>query len=564
MLALLRISVLSILGLCTLLAIEPARAGIVEANIDAAVFDLVDNLRKSDVSRIGVEMSDTHRDYINDSDRKRILSLVERFLSQQSEQKFEVISRTSTKQAQRESQNNNQSFSDFVDQQSIDTVIRLNTYDYQGGLKFNLEAAPYGQTKLISASEQYLLIDSVQDLNRFSPQRAMHIVSKELAQYLFDRADYSYSTPFSVKAEDENLKSSDKLTTYLKNLVLSELSVMWEGRYEQPGIQALDDGVQGQIEVGPWGLDVSADVHDKGISVTVALIRDGFRQTNRFIEIDKSQVDPGLLRPTINPFFTQNSRPVHTEELKPSDTPFLATGKAVIGAELVEQEALTAAKLLARARAISTALNLDPPKIGLVRRSQEIPRLIGYLNEGLPYDESVSVEKGENVVEVTVRMKVQPLFHNDDVTARIKSPVLLSGDPLQISVMSEKSLYFGLFGWQADGTVIRIFPFRHRDKIRLYEKRPTILPSKPFGLDELTSMPLEGAQSNHEALVLITSSRPMDLGRLAKRVARKNENWQKRGHRDSQFFSMLSLQVQAAPKGTSILFVPYQVVDRKP
>nr|WP_319516927.1 DUF4384 domain-containing protein [uncultured Cohaesibacter sp.] len=561
MLGFLRLALLLFLYLCLFAQIDPARAGIVEANIDAAVFDLVGNLRKSDVSRVGVEMSATHQDYISESDNKRILSLVERYLSQQSEQQFEVISRSSTQQAQRESKNNNLSFSDFVDQQRIDTVIRLNTYDYMGGLKFSLEAAPYGQTKLISASEQYLLIDSVQDLNRFSPQRAMHIVSNELAHYLYERADYSYSTPFSVKVGD-NQANSDKLTTYLKNLVLSELSVLWEDRYNQPGIQTMDDGIQGLIEVGPWGLDVVADVHDKGISVTVALIRDGFRQTNRFIEIDKSQVDPALLRATGNRMAQQNSDRIDTQQQSQTNATFVASGKAVISAALVKQEAITAAKLLARARAISAALNLDPPKIGLVRKSQEIPLLIGYLNEALPYDEDWKIKENENVIDVSVQMKVQTLVHSDTVAARVKSPVLLSGDPLQLSVLSKKSLYFGLFGWQADGTVVRIFPFRHREKIKLYENRPTILPSKPFGLDKLTSMPLVGAQSSHEALVLITSMRPLDLGRLAKRVARKSENWQKRGHRDSQFFDMLSLQVQAAVKGTTVLFIPYQVIDR--
>ena len=548
------------LFLVSLLSGPAARAGIIEANIDAAVFELIANLRSSNVSRVGVEMSATHRDYLNESDRKRIISLIERFLSEQSEDVFAVISRSSTQQARLESQNNNQSFSDFVDQQSIDTVIRLNTYDFHGGLKFSLEAAPYGQTKLIAASEQYLLVDSMQDLNRVSPQRAMHIISKELGQYLFERADYRYSTPFSVKVADE--EDADKLTTYLKNLALSELSIQWEGRYNQPGLQTLDDGIQGKLEVGPWGLDVAAKIHDKGISVTVALVRDGFRQTSRFIEIDKAQIDPGLLDDADMGLFERSSKRAEKAPNRLHVLPFVAQGKAVIGENLSDQEAITAAKLLARARAISAALDLDPPHIGLVRRSREILHLISYLNQGLPYSESWSIKRDKNVVEASVKLKVIALPHSE-VTARIKSPVLLSGDPLQMTVLSEKSLYFGLFGWQADGTVVRIFPFRHSEKIRLNDDRPTLLPSKQFGLASLTSMPLEGAESNHEALVLITSSRPLNLGQLAKRVAHSNENWQKRGHRDSQFFDMLTLQIQATSSDTSVRFVPFEVVSTK-
>lgn len=533
-------------------------AGVVESNIEISVFEIVDQLRKSDAVRVGVEISKTHRDYINVSDRNRITALVEQHLSDQPDKSYQVISRTSLGKAEEEARGVGASFATFVAQQQIDTVIRINTYDFVGGLKFNLEVAPYGQTTLISSSQQYLLIDSVRALNRFSPRRAMRIISNDLIGYLFDQADFSYTTPFSIRVEEQSDQTAvDRRNSFLRNLVVSEISILWERRFEQQGISALDDSVPGQVEVGPWSVVVKTDEYEEGISTQIQLVRDGYVQTSRVIEIDKTQLDPSFVSPT-----PDNLALLSPADLKEglANTSFLARGRAIVSEDLIEQEALTAAKLLARARAISAALDLAPPRIGVVRQSKQIPQLISYLNHGLPYGEDWTVERTSNVIEVQTELKVISI-PNGDHRVKLKSSVLRSGDPLEITVFSTKSLYFGLFGWQADGSVVRIFPFRHRDKVRLNDDRPTLLPSKQFGLEALTSIPFDGARSNHEALILITSEKPLNLGRIAKRVAGEGENYLKRGHNDARFFDMLTLQIQGQSGATNVRFVAFQVTN---
>ena len=542
-----------------ILPIAASQSGIVEGNIDRAVSEIIENVRATDVGRIGVEMSPLHRDYIYFSDRKRIIALIERHLSQKAEGKFEVISRSSFQKVAEEVRGDSD-FADFVKQQKVNTVVRINTYDVVGGLDFDLQVAPYGSTSIIAASEQYLLIDSVQALNRFPPIRAMQMVSKQLASYLFEQADLSYSTPFSIKWTAQDEEQKNPLNGFLRDLVVADINKLWDDRYNMSGLMALDDSLPGKVDRGPWLVDVETRIYGDSISANVQLVRDGYVQTNRLIEIDRQEVDPALLpsETTLSANIDQPQAPIDPEQLE--GVTFIARGRAVIGSQLVKEEALTAAKLLARAKAISAALGLAPPKIGSVDRTSQIPALVSYLNKGLPYGEKWNVTERNGLIDVQTRLKVIP-NPPSAIMANLDTIVLRAMRPLQMKVTSPQPYYFALFAWQCDGTVVRILPFEKGHNLRLDDRRSMVLPTLmlPAG-QPMTSVPLDDAVSNHEALVLVTSKRPLNVNDLALRIAHQNEDYLKRGHNDSLFFDKLVLKIMEPDPSASIKFLPYQVV----
>nr|WP_321455761.1 DUF4384 domain-containing protein [uncultured Cohaesibacter sp.] len=537
-----------------------------KGNIDVAISEVVDHMQRSGTSRAAIELSPEAIDYIDSADLRHILTLFEEKIDERAAGEFEIISSASLPIFDLPAPQRINAFTDFVQEQDVDTIILVKMELFSGGVKFNLNVSfasglsfsPNGGqqnlTTLISASEEYLLLDSPEHFKGLAPTKAMELVARDLLPYLSESAEQKFDSPFADDSNGENSASDDlQLSNYLKSLARTEIENQWQKQDGKSGFWTLLSTLGEETRNGPWNIAVKLDERPNQIVATVNLSRDGFIQTSRLVGIGKDKIEAKYLDHL-------EDLSIPTEQASSSaEKSYFAKGKAVINPNLISQEALTAAKLLARARAISAALHLPPPQIGLVQNSTEIPKLIHYLNAGLPYGEIWKVQQKDDIIEVESELKIIPL-EQSSISTRLLTAVLKSGDPLQLEVRSGRPSYFGLFGWQADGTVIRIFPFQDNERIRLNSDGTTYLPSRKYGLSALTSVPLDGAQSNHEALILVTSDTPLDLSDLAQRVAHADEDFAVRGHMDSLFFDGLTQQIKNSIAPPHVRFVPFQVI----
>ena len=244
---------------------------------------------------------------------------------------------------------------------------------------------------------------------------------------------------------------------------------------------------------------------------------------------------------------------------------FEATAEAVISARLDRDAASRAARNLARARVVAQALRLTPPGIGALRTEADaVAAFEGFLDAGLPVDERFrevrtvgGARDTEERIAVHLLARVVPVgaLVRPAVSARLAHNVFRAMEPISMEIRSEETAHLGVFAWGADNRVVRLYP---RNRLRLSARAGETLVLPRPGEGKMLSAPIPGSgnREDHEALVVVAASRPLDFAALAPQAGASLSDTLERAVDGSAFFAALASQ---DPARMTLIWLPYQV-----
>jgi len=238
---------------------------------------------------------------------------------------------------------------------------------------------------------------------------------------------------------------------------------------------------------------------------------------------------------------------------------YTATGHAQIGKHLSKATAFRAAVALARARVVGQALNLYVPGLDLAHDTGDAVEALNILSQGIPYEEqwiNKSVgPKGRVTVSVQAKVKQMGGAGAPKIEVALESQIVKSGAPIILRLKTDRKVYLGVFGWQADATVIRLYPNKKGHRLEISPGREFSLP--PEYNQVWFSKPLPGSTADHESIVVVASAVQFDPTRFAPVAGGTIDESMERAVEAGAFLNALARENLSA---MSIVFLPYQVL----
>lgn len=191
-------------------------------------------------------------------------------------------------------------------------------------------------------------------------------------------------------------------------------------------------------------------------------------------------------------------------------------GVAEAGRGLRFDELGMAALTAARGRVVADALDLRQDLNAIVSDHAGIAAGLRILERGLPYDARWRVNATTaNRLSGLLRAKVVRLGGGDAplLEATIDRQIYYTGDSLRISArVSGGRAYLALYVWQADASVVRLWPSENQAAI-VSDSAKVVWP----GLRdvEVAVAPMPGVPQSTEAVVVVASAVPFNADRLA-------------------------------------------------
>ena len=240
---------------------------------------------------------------------------------------------------------------------------------------------------------------------------------------------------------------------------------------------------------------------------------------------------------------------------------YTATGHAQVGKHLSKASAFRAAVALARARVVGQALNLYVPGLDLAHDTDDAAEALNILSQGIPYEEQWFANsvgpKGRVTVSVQAKVRRVGGAGAPNIEAALDSQIVRSGAPIMLQLKSDRKVYLGVYGWQADATVIRLYPNRMGHRIEFSPGRELRLP--PEDNQIWASEPLPGSTADHEGIVVVASAVQFDPTRFAPAAGKSIEESMERAVEAGAFLNALAKE----NLGTmAIVFLPYQVLPK--
>jgi uncharacterized caspase-like protein len=206
-------------------------------------------------------------------------------------------------------------------------------------------------------------------------------------------------------------------------------------------------------------------------------------------------------------------------DLATSDGEFvLSTGIARITKTHPKEEAVRSARALARAKAIAS--KLPPSSFGLLPNfadsSAEAAELLAYMSRGLTYEEAwTPPEASNNLVKVDLRAKVRLLEGERRLNGSIEPTAdVIAGQPYRLKLIAKKDATIGVFAWQGDGTVVRLYPENAQRQVLLKGGEAVSFPRADDFYPAIASSNMPGERRNHEALIVVTGAGKIAFDRL--------------------------------------------------
>lgn len=253
-----------------------------------------------------------------------------------------------------------------------------------------------------------------------------------------------------------------------------------------------------------------------------------------------------------------------------SDTPsadkeFIgATGAARITKEHTREEAQRSARALARARLIQAKTGADHSSLPTVVESTvDAASFLAHLGRGIPHEEvwtTHPVKDGEARIEL--RAKVRPIgpLAEPRLSGSLDTTDVIARKPIRLRVTARRDAAFGVFAWQADDTVLRLYPERGKGEPILINKGQTVsLPRQGDSYVTIASDNMPGETMNHEAWIIVTgaSVTSAQLERLVPlTVSRAVQNPVAKSTSSSEFLNRLAA---VQDPELEILVLPYTV-----
>ena len=223
------------------------------------------------------------------------------------------------------------------------------------------------------------------------------------------------------------------------------------------------------------------------------------REGRRLIAQDRAELERGWL-----PRMTAGARRYTAEaRATPSDT-------------LHEEIASAAATNLARARIVAKAVGIPAPEINIVTAESEGVEALEFLAHGIPVDEQFNTwtdAAGESHVSLKARVVAVGSRMRPDVEAVLTKSALKAKEKYAITLSAAAAVHVGVFAWGADDRVVRFYPNEKVRNLIVPAGGRVSLPRKK-DKSSFSSAPLPGHTENHEAVIVVASSNPLDLGKL--------------------------------------------------
>jgi len=237
-----------------------------------------------------------------------------------------------------------------------------------------------------------------------------------------------------------------------------------------------------------------------------------------------------------------------------------AVGEAVVSVRLDRDAAVRAARNLARARVISQALGLRGPAVTVVENEADAARLVQYLGQGVTRDERFRTLAADgDRITYRVKARVVPVGSTaaPTISAGLNKPVYAAMEPIEITVSSPVTAHVGIFAWGADNMVVRLYPNQTVPEVVLEADETVIFPLSGEGIVIRSApMPISGNREDHEAIIVVASSKPIDFAKLAAMAGQSVHETMDFAVPASNFLNALG---RLDLTRTSILILPYQV-----
>lgn len=194
-----------------------------------------------------------------------------------------------------------------------------------------------------------------------------------------------------------------------------------------------------------------------------------------------------------------------------ADSDFVSTtGVARITKYHPRDEALRSAHALARAKAILAKVPVASANLpNTVVSSGEAAELLGYMSRGITYEEVWTTHTPTaKEVRVDLRAKVRPLASEQDrkLTAQIEPAEVIAEQPFRVRIEAKKEANIGVFAWQANSSVVRLYPESTSKEVVIKAGESVWLPRAGDSYPAIASSNLPGDRRNHEAIFVVTGA----------------------------------------------------------
>ena len=195
---------------------------------------------------------------------------------------------------------------------------------------------------------------------------------------------------------------------------------------------------------------------------------------------------------------------------------YYAEARAIPSRNLSVVSAPMAASSVARARIVAKALDIPAPKASDISSEAEGIAALQFLEQGIPTDEMFQSSRGADG-ETNVTLSARVVKVGSDVRPALEAVLLendlTTSDPIRIALSATERVSAAVFGWGADNNVVRIYPNDRRTELIVPADGHIVLPAKADRM-VIRSAPLQDHVENHEAILVIASSKQLDYGSL--------------------------------------------------
>ncbi len=242
---------------------------------------------------------------------------------------------------------------------------------------------------------------------------------------------------------------------------------------------------------------------------------------------------------------------------------FSAEAEAAIVPPFDEASAVRAARALARARVVAQAQGRPLANApSSVRDTAEATWALQALAGGITADERwAPVKAQDRSVRVSLEARVVSLDRGAGLDLKASMPMarVKAGAPFTLQISTAEAASVAVFGWIADDTLVRLYPYGRQRDLRTTGRGPLVLPrdnEPPF-----MSEPRPGVPEDFEALVVIASKAPLPYDRLAREVGATVEETMANARPVQDFLRELATLAARPDASVALKVVPYTVYN---
>lgn len=180
---------------------------------------------------------------------------------------------------------------------------------------------------------------------------------------------------------------------------------------------------------------------------------------------------------------------------------FNVSASASVSEGTDKNETLLAAQSLARLKLVALALGEKGGHASNALRLSNVVKKFSHFNSGVPYNEKWNVKWDGNKVTVTLSAEFEKTKNNEYLKAVLSNSSVKALEPIRFDLSAKKDMYMGVFTWQADGTVLRLYPRKTGRYLIMTEGRKLSLPYQEE--PPIRTQPMPGRSSSDEAIFAV-------------------------------------------------------------